>query len=135
MGAEVFPCRIPATMSKNSMSPSGRKTRKFDDLLLRYCNAVYRQNTIKRGIKGCILSFPKKSDLGLAKNYCGITLTSIAGKNYNALLLNRVDSEIEKILRKNQNGFRRNRSSTSQILTIRRILGGRAKTSRRHSYL
>ena len=31
---------------------------------------------------------------------------------------------MENILRKNQNGFRRNRSTTSQILTIRRILEG-----------
>ena len=31
---------------------------------------------------------------------------------------------IDNILRKNQNGFRRNRSTTSQILTIRRILEG-----------
>ena len=29
--------------------------------------------------------------------------------------------------RKNQNGFRRNRSTTSQILTIRQMLGVRAK--------
>ena len=36
--------------------------------------------------------------------------------------------ETDNILRKNQNGFRRNRSTTSQILTIRRILEGvRAK--------
>ena len=35
---------------------------------------------------------------------------------------------VDNILRKNQNGFRRNRSTTSQILTIRRILEGvRAK--------
>ena len=35
---------------------------------------------------------------------------------------------IDNILRKNQNGFRRNRSTTPQILTIRRILEGvRAK--------
>ena len=32
--------------------------------------------------------------------------------------------EIDNIIRKNQNGFRRNRSATSQILTIRRILEG-----------
>ena len=31
---------------------------------------------------------------------------------------------VDNILRKNQNGFRRNRSTTSQILTIRRILEG-----------
>ena len=79
-------------------------------------------------MKGCILPFPKKGDLGLAKNYRGIILTSIAAKIYNALLRNRIEPKIDNILRKNQNGFRRNRSTTSQILTIRRILEGvRAK--------
>ena len=39
-------------------------------------------------MKGCILPFPKKGDLGLVKNYRGITLTSIAPKIYNALLRN-----------------------------------------------
>ena len=63
-------------------------------------------------------------DLGLAKNYRGITLTSIAAKIYNALLRNRIEPKIDNILRKNQNGFRRNRSTTSQILTIHRILEG-----------
>ena len=86
------------------------------------------QNRIERWTKGCILPFPKKGDLGLAKNYRGITLTSIAAKIYNALLRNRIEPKIDNILRKNQNGFRRNRSTTSQILTIRRILEGvRAK--------
>ena len=66
--------------------------------------------------------------LGLAKNYRGITLTSIAAKIYNALLRNRIEPKIDNILKKNQNSFRRNRSTTSQILTIRRILEGvRAK--------
>ena len=74
-------------------------------------------------MKGCILPFPKKLDLGLAKNYRGITLTSIAAKIYNALLWNCIEPSID-ILRKNQNGFQRNRSTTSQILTIRRILEG-----------
>ena len=43
---------------------------------------------------------------------------------YNALLRNRIEPKIDNIIRKNQNGFRRNRSTTSQILTIRRILEG-----------
>ena len=68
--------------------------------------------------------FPKKGDLGLAKNYRGITLTSIAAKIYNVLLRNCIEPKIDNILRKNQNGFWRNRSKTSQILTIRRILEG-----------
>ena len=108
----------------DEIPPEVWKTRQFDDLLLRQCNAVYSQNRIERWMKGCILPFPKKGDLGLAKNYRGITLTSIAAKIYNALLRNRIEPKIDNILRKNQNGFRRNRSTTSQILTIRRILEG-----------
>ena len=38
------------------------------------------------------------------------------------MLRNRIEPKIEEILRKNQNSFRRNRSTTSQILTICRIL-------------
>ena len=77
---------------------------------------------------GSIPPFPKKGNLGLAKNYQGITLTIIAAKIYNALLRNRIEPKIDNILRKKQNGFRRNRSTTSQILTIRSILEGvRAK--------
>ena len=112
----------------DEIPPEVWKTRQFDDILLRHCNAVYNQNPIDRWMKGCILPFPKKGDLGLAKNYRGITLTSIAAKIYNALLRNRIEPKIDNILRKNQNGFRRNRSTTSQILTICRILEGvRAK--------
>ena len=107
--------------------PEVWKTRQFDDILLRHCNAVYNQNPIDRWMKGFILPFPIKGDLGLAKNYRGITLTSIASKIYIPLLRNRIEPKID-IIRKNQNGFRRNRSTTSQILTIRRILEGvRAK--------
>ena len=108
----------------DEISPEVWKTRQFGDILLRHCNAVYNQNRIYRWIKGCIPHFPKKGDLGLAKNYRGITLTSVAAKIYNALLRNRIEPKIDNILRKNQNGFRRNRSTTSQILTIRRILEG-----------
>ena len=108
--------------------PEVWKTREFDDIMLWHCNVVYNQNTIDRWTKGCILPFPKKGNLRLAKNYQGITLTSIAAKIYNALLCNCIEPKIEKILRKNQNGFRRNQSTTSQILTICWILEGvRAK--------
>ena len=79
-------------------------------------------------MKGCILPFPKMCDLGLAKNYRSITLTSIAAKIYNALLRNCIEPNIDNILMKNKNSFRRHRSTTSQILTIHRIHEGvRAK--------
>ena len=51
-------------------------------------------------MKGCILPFPKKGDLGLAKNYRSITLTSIAAKITKVLLRNRIEPKIDSILRK-----------------------------------
>ena len=41
--------------------------------------------------------FPKKGDLGLAKNYRGITLTSIAAKIYNAPQRNRIVPQIDRL--------------------------------------
>ena len=58
----------------------------------------------------------------------GITVISTAAKIYNALPLNRIKAEFEKILWENQNCFPWNQSTSSQILTIQRILDGfRAK--------
>ena len=52
----------------------------------------------------------------------------MVAKIYHALLRNRTEPKMKKILKKNQNGFRRNQSATSQILIIPRILEGlRAK--------
>ena len=97
------------------------KTRQFDDILLRHCNTVYNQNPIDRWTKGCIPHFLKKGDLGLAKNYH-------SSQNLQCPTTKPHVPQIDKIQRKNQNGFRRNRSTTSQVLTIRRILEGvRAK--------
>ena len=53
-------------------------------------------------MKGCILAFPKKSDFGLAKNYRGMTLTSLAAIIYSALIRNRIEPKIENIPRKSQ---------------------------------
>ena len=108
----------------DDIPPEVWENRQFDDILLRHCNVVYNQNLIGRWKKGCILPFPKKGDLGIAKNYRGINPTSIAAKIYNALLRNPIEPKIDNILRKNQNGFRRNRSTTSQISMIRQILEG-----------
>ena len=86
----------------DQIPPEVWKTRQFDDILLQHCNAIYNQNPIDRWMKECILSFLKKSNVELAKNYRGITLTSIAAEIYNALLRNRIEPKIDNILRKNQ---------------------------------
>ena len=86
------------TAGLDEILPEVRKTRKFDGILVRYCKAVY--------------------------NYRNIILTSIVAKIYNALQRNLIEPEIENIFRKNKNGFRKNHSTTSQILIILRILEG-----------
>ena len=108
----------------DDVPPEVWKIGEFNNILLQSCNAVYNQSLINKWTEGCILPFPKKGDLGLAVNYRGITLTSTAAKIYNAMLLNRLQPEVDKVLRKNQNGFRKNRSTVSQILTVRRIIEG-----------
>ena len=108
----------------DEIPPEVRKTRKFDDIQLWHCNAVYNQNPIDIWMKRCILLFSRRGDLRLAKNYRSITLTSIVANIYNAPLHNRIEPKIENILRKNQNGTSRNTSTTSQILIIRQILEG-----------
>ena len=70
---------------------------KNDVLIIRFCNTAYKQNTIKKWTKGCILPFPKKVYLGIPKNCSDITISSLATKVYNVLLLNRIKSEIGKI--------------------------------------
>ena len=96
----------------------------FKEFLRESCNRVYFQEHIARWTDGCILPFPKKGNLSITKNQRGITLTAISAKIYNLMLLNRIIPEIDPILRRNQNGIRKNRSTTGQILTIRRILEG-----------
>ena len=69
-----------------------------------------------------MLPVQRKVDLGIAKNYRGITVTSIAANVYSALLLKRIKSEIDKILRKNQNNFQKNLSTILLIQIIHRII-------------
>jgi len=49
---------------------------------------------------------PKSGDFGLTDNYMGITLSSVASKIINKMLLNRIRPVIDQHLRPNQNGFR-----------------------------
>ena len=48
------------TAGLDEILPKVWKTREFDDILLRHCNAVYNQSIIDRWTKGFIFPFPKK---------------------------------------------------------------------------
>ena len=100
------------------------KINEFQDFLLICCNKVYEQDPIDIWNKGCIIPIPKKGNLSSTNNYRGITLTCIAAKIYNIMLLNRIRHEVDIILRTHQNGFRSNRYTSGQIITVRKIIEG-----------
>ena len=90
--------------------------------LLKFCQKNYLGNRPPEFGISRIVPIPKKGDLTIPENYRGISLTQTAAKVYNRLLLNIIRPELEKILRQNQNGFRPLRSTSSQILSLRRII-------------
>ncbi|KAK7095834.1 hypothetical protein V1264_005198 [Littorina saxatilis] len=72
--------------------------------------------------EGYLIKLPKKGDLSACSNYRGITLLSIPGKVFNRVLLNRLKDAVNPQLRDHQAGFRKDRSCTDQIATLRIIL-------------
>ena len=60
----------------------------------------------------------------MLKPALGISLTSLVTKTYNRMILNRIRPHLDCHLRKNQNGFRSGRTTTSQILALRRLIEG-----------
>jgi hypothetical protein len=95
---------------------------KVRESLTTFCNQTLSGNRpTEWGLSG-IVPVPKKGNLTLPDNYRGISLTQVAAKIYNRLLLNRLRPVIDKLLRPNQNGFRPSRSTSSQILALRRIV-------------
>ena len=96
--------------------------RKHFNHLLEFCNVTLNGNRPPEWGCSAIVPVPKKGDLTKVDNYRGISLTQVAAKVYNRLILNRIRPEIDKILRFNQNGFRPSRSTSSQIMALRRII-------------
>ncbi|CAH8469006.1 unnamed protein product [Schistosoma turkestanicum] len=72
--------------------------------------------------EGYLIKIPKKGDLSKCENYRGITLLSIPGKVFNRVLLNRMKDFVDAQLRDQQAGFRKDRSCTDQIATLRIIV-------------
>ena len=72
--------------------------------------------------KGVIIKLPKKGSLKDCNNWRGITLLSTPGKVFSRVLLNRLQDAVDCTLRDEQAGFRRGRSCTEQVFTLRNII-------------
>ena len=71
---------------------------------------------------GTIIKLPKKGDLGDCNNWRGITLLSLTSKVFCRIILQRIIAAVDTILRQEQAGFRKGRSCTDHIFTLRQIL-------------
>jgi len=67
-------------------------------------------------------SCPKKGDLGLCKNWRGIMLPSIPSKVFCRIILEMLKHALDHKLRCEQAGFRKHKSCTDQIASLRIII-------------
>ena len=71
-----------------------------------------------------IIPIPKSGNLNEVDNYRGIALSAISLKITNKMILRRIQPIISATLRKNQNGFRPGKFTTTHILALRRLIEG-----------
>ena len=69
-----------------------------------------------------VIPVPRKGHLTDPFYYRGISLIPITTKIHNKLVVNRLIIQVDPILRLNQNGFRKGRSTIAQVVTLRRIV-------------
>jgi hypothetical protein len=69
-----------------------------------------------------LVKLPKKGDLSLCENWRGIALLNSINKIISSIIRERISTEIEPQLRKEQSGFRKGRSRIDQINALRIIV-------------
>ena len=97
----------------------------IDDIVLKFANKfLMKHQKPDQWSTLNIITVPKKGDLSSTGNYRGISLASLTTKLVNRMILNRIRTQLDPHLRYNQNGFRAGRSTTSQVLALRRVIEG-----------
>ena len=98
------------------------------------CNKAWHEGTIpEEWGKSILVPIPKKGDLSNCSNYRTISLINHTGKVLLSVLLNRLKSHLDPYLSEEQAGFRRDRSTTHQILMLR-LLAEKAKRQGKEIY-
>ena len=74
--------------------------------LLNIMNLAFKTGTApQEWTKSVIIPIPKQGDHTDPTNYRGISLTSLAAKTYNRILIDRAKPHVDPLLGRNQNGF------------------------------
>ena len=98
------------------------------------CNRAWHEGTIPdEWGRSILVPIPKKGDLSDCGNYRTISLINHTGKVFLTVLLNRLKSHLDPYLSEEQAGFRKDRSTVHQILTLR-LLAEKAKRQGKKIY-
>ena len=98
------------------------------------CNKAWEEGTIpEQWGKSILVPLPKKGELSDCSNYRAISLINHAGKLLLTVLLNRLKSHLDPYLSEEQAGFRKDRSTVYQILTLE-LLAEKAKRQGKKIY-
>ncbi|KAL9976159.1 hypothetical protein ACROYT_G013418 [Oculina patagonica] len=71
---------------------------------------------------GLIVKLPKKGNLTDCGNWRGITLLSVPAKVMGRVIITRLHDAVDRMLREEQAGFRRGRSTTEHIFVLRNVI-------------
>ena len=86
-------------------------------------NSIWKDQCVaEEWKKSLIVKVPKKGDLTECDNYRGISLLSVPSKIVCRVLIDRVKSGVDEIIRQHQAGFRSGRGASEQIFALRNIL-------------
>jgi len=72
--------------------------------------------------RGVIVKLPKKGDLADCNNWRGSTLLPITSKVFCRIILQRISTAVDDLLRQEQAGFRKGKSCIDHIFVLRQIL-------------
>ena len=98
------------------------------------CNYIWRTgHWPKVWTQSLIITIPKKGNIQLCQNYRTISLISHSSKVMLKILLTRLNSQAEGIIKEEQAGFRAGRSTVEQIFNLR-IISERYLQHQQHLY-
>jgi hypothetical protein len=94
-----------------------------ENLILPLIQAIWKEERMpEEWRRGLLIKIPKKGDRTRCSNWRGITLLPVPSKILTRIILNRIKQAVEIMARKEQAGFRTNRSCVDYINTLRIII-------------
>ena len=76
-----------------------------EEVLLDFCNRIWREKIPEEWKKGLLIKLPKKGDLSYCKNWRGIMLLNMASKVFCRVILKCIKIALDAKLREEQAGF------------------------------